>query len=188
MIFLLVRFLLFSVFFLLAPWVFAQNSDQSSSDSGVLVAGANHAAVSDQDSMGNNRSSDVSSQNATGNSNNSGKTSNSDGIVDKATTAVISEMTVNLKLTQDQISAIGPIVADNIAKMRSFQQDLVDGIIDAKTMNSKKQELMGEENLLLGSILNPDQMKVWTNMQAQNQPPTQPQTLSNSSSKHGSSK
>ena len=82
-------------------------------------------------------SGSVASQNTTGNSNNNGGTSNSDGIVDKATSAVISEVTANLKLTQGQTSAIQPIVAANIAKGRVLQQSLLDGTIDPKTMNSQ---------------------------------------------------
>ena len=179
--------LLFSVVFLSVPLVFAQDPDPSLSDSEVLVSGPNHQKVSDQDSTGNNGSSDTSSQNTTGKSNNSA--SSSGGIIDKATEVVISGMTANLQLTQDQISAIGPIVADNIAKGRSLQQNLEDGIIDAKTMNTQRQQLMGAENLALGSILTPAQMKIWMNMQAQDQqPPDQPQAPSNSPGRHSSSK
>jgi hypothetical protein len=186
----LIGCLLFSTFFLLGSWAFAQDSDQSSSDSGVLVSSPAHAQgsdVLDTSDQGNlNNSGQQKHQHSSGDDNSGASFSN--GVVDEATSAVVSELTSSLKLTQDQISAIQPIVADNIAKNRSLQQSLVDGLIDAKTMNVQRQQLTGEENLALNSILTPDQMKVWMNMQNDDGYEDQNQNSSNNSSKRSSSK
>ena len=95
------------------------------------------------------------------------ESSPTDDIVVKATNAVIFQMTANLKLTQDQISAVQPIIADNIAKVRNLQQSLEDGTIDSSTMYNQRQQLVNDEDLQLGSILTPDQMKVWLSIQGQ---------------------
>jgi len=164
--------LLFSVFYLLVPRVFAQDSNGSSSDSGVLVSSPTHAQVSDQDNTGNNGGSDApsgSSQNTTENNSNGGGTSNSptDEIVLKSTNAVMAQITANMKLTQDQISAIQPIILDNIEKVRNLQLSLQKGDIDGKTMYNQRESLTESENQALGRIFNSDQMKVWMNIQSQ---------------------
>jgi hypothetical protein len=163
---------LFCGSFLLTPWGFAQDSDQSSSNSGVLVSSPVHADVLDQDSTGNEVSSDApinddSSQNTIGNDSDSGKTSNSstDEIIDKSTNLVMSQITENMKLTQDQISAIRPIIKDNIVKVRDLQLSLEKGNIDAKAMYNQKLQAINDENQKLSLIFSPDQMKVWINIQ-----------------------
>ena len=185
----LIGCLLFSIFYLLVPWVLAQDSDQSSSDSGVLVSSPIHAQVSEQESAGDNGGSDASydhsninslghhkyrhagedasSQNTTGNNSNSAGTLNSstDEIIIKSTNAVMSQITANMKLTQDQISAIQVIIADNITKVRNLQLSLGKGSIDAKTMNSQREQFNNDENQKLSQIFTSDQMKVWMNIQ-----------------------
>jgi len=88
-----------------------------------------------------------------------------DDIVVKATNAVIYQMTANLKLTQGQITAVRPIIADNIVKTRVLQQSLEDGNIDGKTMYNQRQQLINEEYRELGSVLTPDQLKLWISIQ-----------------------
>lgn len=157
----LVGGLLFSVFFLLASWVFAQDPDRSSYGPGVLVSSSIHPQVSDQDN------SNVSSQNTTENSSDSGKTSNSstDEIVIKSTNAIMLQITENMKLTQDQINIIRPIIEDNIVQVRDLQLSLEKGKIDGKTMYSQRQQFNNDEDQKLGRILTADQMKVWMKIQ-----------------------
>ena len=93
------------------------------------------------------------------------ESSTKDDIVLKATKVVVFQMTANLKLTQDQISAVQPIIANNIAKVRNLQQNLEDGTIDSSTMYSQRQQLIDDEDLQLGSVLTPDQMRVWIKIQ-----------------------
>ncbi|MDE2028596.1 MAG: hypothetical protein KGK03_03045 [Candidatus Omnitrophica bacterium] len=89
-----------------------------------------------------------------------------DDIVLKATESIVSSMTVNLKLTSDQVDAVTPIIQDNIAKTRALQQSLQHGAIDSKAMIKQRQRLFDEENRKLASVLNRDQMKGWAVMQS----------------------
>jgi hypothetical protein len=171
-------YLLLGAFFLLAPWSFAQDADQSSSDSGVLVSPPIHAQGSDQDSAGNNESNDAPSLSDRGSSNNPGhkghRQGNSDGgvsdsstdeIIIKSTNNVMSQITENMKLTPGQISAIQPVIQDNIIRVRDLQLSLEKGAIDGKAMYSQRKQLIDEENRKLNSIFTPDQMKIWVNIQ-----------------------
>ena len=88
-----------------------------------------------------------------------------DEIVVKSANAVMFQVTANMKLTQDQINAIQPVITDNIVKVRDLQLSLENGAIDGKTMYDKRQKLINDQNEELSHILTPDQMKVWTNMQ-----------------------
>jgi len=88
-------------------------------------------------------------------------------IVVKATDAVMFQMTANMKLTQDQLEAIRPIVTDNIVKIRDLQLGLQRGDIDGKTMYNQREQLIEEEDRKLSYILTKDQMKVWINIQDQ---------------------
>ena len=190
----LVGAVLFIAFFLLAPLVFAQHSDQSSSD-GVLVSPP-IGQGSDIDSSGDNGTGGVlTNAKSTGDSNVSGhhkhhppassssdttnsnssdtasqNTSNvspTDEIVVKSADAVMFQMKANLKLTQEQISFLEPIITDNIVQARKLQLSLENGTIDGKTMYQQKQQLTQQEYKELGSILSADQLKTWINIQEQ---------------------
>jgi hypothetical protein len=93
------------------------------------------------------------------------ESSPTDDIVVKAANAVIFQMTANLKLTEDQISAARPIIADNIAKVRNLQQSLEDGTIESSAMYSRRQGLINDESQELSSVLTTDQMRIWLSMQ-----------------------
>jgi len=181
----LVGAVLFIAFFLLAPLVFAQHSDQSSSD-GVLVSppigqgsdidssGDNgtggdsnvsghhkhHPPASSSSDTTNSNSSDTASQNTS-------NVSPTDEIVVKSADAVMFQMKANLKLTQEQISFLEPIITDNIVQARKLQLSLENGTIDGKTMYQQKQQLTQQEYKELGSILSADQLKTWINIQEQ---------------------
>ncbi|MBF0504611.1 MAG: hypothetical protein HQL14_05860 [Candidatus Omnitrophica bacterium] len=161
--------------FFLAFWGLAQGADQSSSD-GVLVSGAVGAQASDQQNSSNNRrrsqlilvgGEDSSSQNTLPNSNSNKGSFNQpmDEIVIKATSVIMSQMTANMKLTQEQINTIRPIIEDNIVRTRELQLLLEKGTIDAKTMYTRREQLNNGKNQALSRILNSDQMKVWMSIQ-----------------------
>jgi len=155
-----VRCLFLSAFLLPVGGVFAQNSDQPSPDSGVLVSPPIQEQGAEQD---NNKGSKAPEKmpGATELSN----TLSTDDIVTKATHAVILQMTANLKLTQDQITAAQPVIADNITRIRDLEQSLKNGVIDSSEMNSQKEQLNKDEDVQLSSILTSDQMKGWLNIQ-----------------------
>jgi len=169
--------LLFSLTFVLAPGVFAQDDDRSSSGSGVLVSGSGAALDSSDQGLSNgsghradqHRDGDDPAQDTVENGGDSGDVSNppTDEIVVKATDSVMFQITANMKLTTDQISAIRPIITDYIVKVRDLQQSVEKGDIDSKAMYTQKLQLIADENQGLSRILTADQMKVWTNMQVQ---------------------
>ena len=88
----------------------------------------------------------------------------SDAIIIKSVDALMFQITANMRLTPDQISAVRIIIADNIVKVRNLQLNLQHGDIDAKTMFSQRQQANSDESEALSHILNPDQMKVWFNI------------------------
>jgi hypothetical protein len=173
--------LLFSGSFLLASWVFAQNAEQPSLDSGVLVSPPIQDQRESQDNsvqykhqqadINNNPSAQIIRDNSS-DSASASKSSLSQGplpavddVVAKAVKNIVFEMTINLKLTQDQISAVTPIITDNMVKVKKLQQSLEKGDIDSSTMNSDKEQLTKEEIQALAAILTQEQMRVWLNRQ-----------------------
>lgn len=172
-----VVYLFFSLSFLWVPLGAAQDSS-SSSDSGVLVSSPAPTKPSDQGTTGGNGAIIVSNspqqdqapQKAAGAKGSSAAGSNSpvtNAIVAKATDVVMFQITANMKLTQDQINVIRPIITDNIVKVRDLRQKLADGTIDSKTMYNQRQQLAKDEYQALSAILSADQMKVWINLQNQ---------------------
>ena len=166
-------YFLFSAFFMLISPGLAQNQN----DNGVLVSPPVGSQVSRQSGTGlitgntdSNNASHVPSDQAAGASRqprNQVKkyASPTDEIVVKATNMLISELKANMKLTQDQMTAVRPIIANNIADVRNLQQSLQYGEINSSAMNSQRQQLTEIENEELNSVLTPDQMKIWIDMQ-----------------------
>ena len=150
--------------------VYAQDSDQSSSDAGVLVSSPTRQPAFDQDSTkganSNSPASNVSSQNAKEDNH---RDASNDEIIVKSTNAVIFQMVANLKLTQDQIDAVRPIITDTVVKVRELEQKLKGGIIDSKIMYNQRLEVIKEANRKLNPIMTAGQMKVWEDMQAQSE-------------------
>ncbi len=146
------------------------NQESTGNNEGSSASGASDQGNLDNSGNQSPRHADVdngaSSQNDTESSSNSGDVSK-DEIVVKSTEAVISQMTANLKLTQDQINAVRPIVEDNIVKVRALQQKLGHGDIDGKTMVNQRTQLTIDEDKALSSILTPDQLKLWVSIQDQ---------------------
>jgi len=163
--------LFFSVFYLLPSSTFAQDSGQSSADSGVLVSPPIQAADKNNGTSNNVKSDALISSNPDTSSNpkpnrpQDADGNASDEIILKSTNAMMLQITENMKLTQDQVRAIEPVIKDTIIRTRDLQLSLEKGTIDGKTMYSQREELTRQENQRLGRILTADQMKVWMNIQ-----------------------
>jgi hypothetical protein len=162
----IIRRLLLSLFLILAPWALAQGFGQSSSDPGVLVSGndASSGGIEVSDQGNSNSPGNMEGQHSDGNGADVPNPS-TDPIVIKATNAVMFQITSNMKLSQDQINSVQPIIMDYIVKVRDLQQSLEKGVIDSKTMYNKREQLIKDEDRQLSHILSPDQMNVWINMQ-----------------------
>jgi|GEM_PF-6759262 hypothetical protein len=152
--------------FTLIPWVFAQDSGQSSSDSGVLVSGNNdsHSGIG---LTGRDNSNSSGDQGGDHGDVNGAEPSNAslDPIVIKATNAMMFQITANMKLSQGQISTIQPIIMAYIVKVRNLQQSLEKGDIDGKTMYDQREQLYRDEDKELGRIFTSEQMNIWANIQ-----------------------
>ena len=167
---------LLSVSFLLSTCVFAQNSEQSSSDSGVLVSPPINAQASGKDNSGNNGSILVQDSSNQGVSNNTGKFNKPkkadqpklvpvDEIDLKAADFIMSQITANMKLTDDQLSAVRMIVQDNVVQAKKLQLSVENGTMDSKTMSQQTMQLTDVENKKLAKVLTSDQMRAWINIQ-----------------------
>ena len=75
------------------------------------------------------------------------------------------QITENMRLSQDQINAIRPIIEENVADVRNLQLSLQKGSIDSKAMYNQRERLNYNENQKLSHILTPNQMKTWLNIQ-----------------------
>lgn len=77
------------------------------------------------------------------------------------------QITANMKLSQDQINTIQPIIMKYIIKIRDLQQSLESGKIDGKTMYDQREQLYKDEDRELSLILTPAEMNLWANIQIQ---------------------
>jgi len=159
-------YLFFGLFLLLISRGFAQNADQSSS--GVLVSPPINEQVAVQEISDNAGNSEVSPQKTDEKSSESSKVPSppADDIVAKSTDAMMSQITANMKLTQDQTGVVRGIIEDYTAKTRSLQLSMQNGTLDAKAMYAQRQQLTKDEAVALSRIFTSDQMKVWINIQA----------------------
>ena len=149
-----------TLFFILIPQAYAQDTDQSLSDPGVLVSGNNTSSAV----IGLSGQDDPKESQIVVNSDDASNSS-TDPIVMKATDAVMFQITANMKLSQDQIKIIQPIIMKYIVKARDLQQSLVKGDIDGKTMYGQREQLYKDEDRELSRIFTTDQMKIWANIQ-----------------------
>jgi hypothetical protein len=153
-------FLLVTFLFVPGPFIFAQNSDQPAPDSGVLVSGGDSGGQETGSlSQENPSSSDDQAQNKSD--------APTDPIIIKATSALMFQITANMKLSQDQINTIQPIIMKYIIKIRDLQQSLESGKIDGKTMYDQREQLYKDEDRELSLILTPAEMNLWANIQIQ---------------------
>jgi hypothetical protein len=86
-------------------------------------------------------------------------------VVVKSTDTLVFEINANMKLTPDQQAAVRAIIMDNIVQVRALQAQVRQGDIDSKSMYTQRQALMDKENKKLKTLLNPQQMSVWLNLQ-----------------------
>ena len=78
---------------------------------------------------------------------------------------IVSRMQSKLNLTQDQVTAITPIIEKYTAKRMELKQGVEDGTIDRHDMRDQMQELKADQKQELSQILNPDQLSQWETMQ-----------------------
>lgn len=80
---------------------------------------------------------------------------------------IVVKMQSKLNLTQDQVTAITPIVEKYMAKHQELRQNMEDGTADKDSMRSQMKQLRASENQELSQFLSSDQMSQWEEMQSQ---------------------
>jgi len=80
---------------------------------------------------------------------------------------VVAKMEKVLKLTQQQVDSLRPIVTEYTAKRQQLIQNFKDkGTIDKSRLHLKLKQLKEEENQKLSQVLTHAQIKQWTDHQA----------------------
>jgi len=80
---------------------------------------------------------------------------------------IVAKMQSELNLTQDQVSAITPIIEKYASKREQLHQGLEDGTIEKSDMRSQMKELKQDEADDLSQVLSTDQMGEWKAMLGQ---------------------
>ena len=164
--------LVISCFFLLYSQAFAEKSDLAVSDTGVLVSppvdgGSGKSSVLDQSDQTEENNVEVEHSDETAESSSLNNVGNKslDPIIVKSTDFIMTQITLNMKLSAGQINAVRFIIQDNVIKSRELQDSLKEGDIDAKAIYARSQDLIAQENRRLSNIFNQDQMRAWLNIQ-----------------------
>jgi Spy/CpxP family protein refolding chaperone len=80
---------------------------------------------------------------------------------------IVSRMQTKLNLTQDQLTAITPIIEKYSSKREELHQSMEDGTADKESIHSQMKQLRADEGQELSKVLTADQMSQWDSMQAQ---------------------
>ena len=83
----------------------------------------------------------------------------------KGTADIVAKLKSQLSLTEDQVTAVTPIIEKYISKRKEIRLGLKDGSIDKGAMHTQLEQLREDENQELSQILSQDQMSQWSNMQ-----------------------
>ncbi len=80
---------------------------------------------------------------------------------------IVAKMQSKLSLTQDQLTAITPIIEKYSSKREELHQSMEDGTADKESIHSQMKQLRENEKQELSKVLTPDQMSQWDSMQGQ---------------------
>ena len=80
---------------------------------------------------------------------------------------IVSKMQSKLNLTQDQVTAITPIIEKYTSKREELKQGVEDGTIERSDMRNQMKQMREDEKQELSQILSNDQLSQWAKMQAQ---------------------
>jgi len=78
---------------------------------------------------------------------------------------IVAKMQSKLNLTQDQVTAVTPIIEKYISKHQELRQGVEDGTIERGDMRTQMKQLREDEKQELGQILSADQLSQWESMQ-----------------------
>jgi len=84
--------------------------------------------------------------------------------------AIVAKMKDKLGLTQDQISAVTPIIEKYSSQREELHQSIEDGTADRDTVRQQMKELREAETQELSQVLSAQQMTQWKQMQPKRHP------------------
>ncbi len=80
---------------------------------------------------------------------------------------IVTMMQSKLNLTQDQVTAVTPIIEKYASKRQELRQSAQDGTTDRDSVRSQMKQLKSEEAQELGQVLSADQVSQWEQMMSQ---------------------
>ena len=80
---------------------------------------------------------------------------------------IVSKMQSKLNLTQDQVTAVTPIIEKYSSKRQELRQSIEDGTADKDSMRSQMRQLKEDEKQELSQVLSANQLAQWRKLQAQ---------------------
>jgi len=80
---------------------------------------------------------------------------------------IAAKMQSNLNLTQDQVTAVGPIIEKYATKRGELRQSMQDGTADQDSIKAQMKQLKEDEKQELSQFLSADQLSQWEKMQGQ---------------------
>ena len=84
-----------------------------------------------------------------------------------STEEIVAKMQSKLNLTQDQVTAITPIIEKYSSKREELRQGIEDGTADRDSLRSQMKQLGTDERQELSQVLSADQMSQWKSMMGQ---------------------
>ena len=78
---------------------------------------------------------------------------------------IVAKMQSKLNLTQDQVTAVTPIIEKYSSKREELRQSMEDGSVDKASMYSQMKQLKEDETQELAQFLSEDQINRWKRMQ-----------------------
>jgi len=78
---------------------------------------------------------------------------------------IVAKMQSKLNLTQDQVTAITPIIEKYSSQREELWQSMKDGSKDKESMRSQMKQLKTDESQELSQFLSAEQMGQWEQMQ-----------------------
>jgi uncharacterized protein YPO0396 len=80
---------------------------------------------------------------------------------------IVAKMQAKLNLTQDQVTAVTPIIEKYNSKREDLKQSMEDGTADRDSIRSQMKQLKADEAQELGQVLSADQVSQWEQMMSQ---------------------
>jgi peptidoglycan hydrolase CwlO-like protein len=83
-----------------------------------------------------------------------------------STVDIVAQMQSKLNLTQDQVTAITPIIEKYSSQREALRQSIQDGTADKDSIRSQMKQLKADEKQDLSQVISAGQLSQWEQMQS----------------------